>query len=107
MFTEYCLHSINTGLGSLRGTEVLECVKSAPRRRGSVVVFRYMDTWASLVAQMVKNLLAMQKTWIRSLDWEDPLEEGTATTPGIRAWRIPTDRGAWWATVHGVAKSHD
>ena len=76
MFTEYCLHSINAGLGSLRGREVLECVKSAPQRRGSVVVFRYMDTWASLVAQMVKNLLAMQKTWIRSLDWEDPLEEG-------------------------------
>ena len=107
MFTEYCLHSINTGLGSLRGTEVLECVKSAPRRRGSVVVFRYMDTWASLVAQMVKNLLAMQKTWIRSLDWEDPLEEGMATHSSILAWRIPLNRRAWQATVHGVAKSHD
>ena len=48
-----------------------------------MVVFRYMDTWASLVAQMVKNLLAMQKTWIRSLDWEDPLEEGMATHSSI------------------------
>ena len=54
---------------------------------------------------MVKNLLAMQKTWVQSLDREDPLEEGTETTPIILAWRIPTDRGAWWATVHGVAKS--
>ena len=36
---------------------------------------------------------------------EDPLEEGVATHSSILAWRIPTDRGAWWATVHGVAKS--
>ena len=39
------------------------------------------------------------------LGWEDPLEEGMATHSSILAWRIPTDRGAWWATVHGVAKS--
>ena len=47
----------------------------------------------------------MQKTWIRSLGWEDPLEEGMATLSGILAWQIPMDRGAWGATVHGVAKS--
>ena len=39
--------------------------------------------WASLVGQMVKNLLAMQETWVRSLDWEDPLEEGIATHSSI------------------------
>ena len=39
------------------------------------------------------------------LQWEDPLEEGMATHSSILAWRIPLDRGAWWATVHGVAKS--
>ena len=44
---------------------------------------------ASLVAQMVKNLSAMQKTEIRSLGWEDPLEKGTATHSSILAWRIP------------------
>ena len=44
---------------------------------------------ASLVAQMVKNLPAMQETWVRSLGWEDPLEEGMATHSGILAWRIP------------------
>ena len=60
---------------------------------------------ASLVAQMVKNLPAMQQTWVRSLGWEEPLEEGMATHSGILAWRIPTDRGAWWATVNVVAKS--
>ena len=61
--------------------------------------------WASLVAQMVKNLPAMWETWVRSLGWEDPLEEGMATHSSILAWRISMDRGAWWAAVHGVTKS--
>ena len=43
---------------------------------------------ASLMAQMVKNLPALQETWVRSLGWEDPLEEGTATRSSILAWRI-------------------
>ena len=55
-----------------------------------------------MVAQMVKNLPAMQETWVQTLGWEDPLEEDMATHSSILAWRIPTDRGAWWATVHGV-----
>ena len=46
-------------------------------------------SWASLVAQLVKNLPAMCKTWVRSLGWEDPLEKGTATHSSILAWRIP------------------
>ena len=49
---------------------------------------------ASLVAQMVKHLPVMQETWVRSLGWDDPLEEGTATHSSILAWRIPMDRGA-------------
>ena len=61
--------------------------------------------WASLVAQMVKNLPAMQETQVQYLDWEDPLEEGIATHSSILAWRIPMEKGAWQATVHGVAKS--
>ena len=44
---------------------------------------------ASLVAQLVKNLLAMQETWVRSLGWEDLLEKGKATHSSILAWRIP------------------
>ena len=40
---------------------------------------------------------------VRSLDWEDPLED-MATHSSILPWRIPRDRGAWWATVHGVPK---
>ena len=43
---------------------------------------------ASLVAQLVKNLPAMQETWVRSLHWEDPLEKGKATHSSILAWRI-------------------
>ena len=57
------------------------------------------------MAQMVKNLPEMQETWVRSLGWEDPLEEGMATHSSILACRIPMDRGAWRATVHGIAKS--
>ena len=44
---------------------------------------------ASLVAQMVKNLSAMQETWVRSLGWEDPLQKGMATHSSILAWRTP------------------
>ena len=55
-------------------------------------------SWASLVAQLVKNLPAMWETWVRSLGWEDPLEEGMTTHSSILAWRILMDRGAWWAS---------
>ena len=51
---------------------------------GSLTLF-----WASLVAQVVKNLPAMQKAWAQSLSWEDPLEKGMATHFSILAWRIP------------------
>ena len=46
----------------------------------------------------------MRETWVRSLGWEDPLEEGMATHSGILAWGIPMDRGSWRATVHGVTE---
>ena len=54
---------------------------------------------------MVKNMPAMQETWVRSLGWKDPPEESMATQSGILAWRILMDRGDWRATVHGVAQS--
>ena len=57
------------------------------------------------MAQLVKNLPAMWETWVQSLGWEDPLEEGMATHASILAWRISTDRGTWRVTVHGVSKS--
>ena len=58
----------------------------------------------SLVAKTVKNPPAMQETWVQSLGWEEPLEEDMPTH-FILAWRISIDRGAWWAIVHGGAKS--
>ena len=57
------------------------------------------------MAQLVKNLPAMQETWVQPLGWEDPLEKGMATQSSILAWRIPMDRGAQQATVHGITKS--
>ena len=63
------------------------------------------STRASQVAQIVKNLPVMQETSVRSLGWEDPLKEGMATHSSILAWRIPMDKGARRAIVHGVTKS--
>ena len=72
---------------------------------GEGIGYPLQYSWASLVAQLVKNLPAMRETWVQPMGWEDPLEEGMATHSSILAWRIPIDRGAWWATVHGVTKS--
>ena len=54
---------------------------------------------------MIKNPPARWETWVQSLGWEEPLEEGMATHASILAWRIPMDGGAWQAIVHGVEKS--
>ena len=56
---------------------------------------------------MVKNPPAMWETWVQSLGWEDPLEEGMATHSSILAWRIPMGKRSLAATVHEVAKSSD
>ena len=56
-------------------------------------------SWASLVAQLVKNLPAVREPWVQSLGWEDPLEKGTATHSSILAWRIP------WTEEPGDAKN--
>ena len=75
------------------------------RSPGEGIGYPLQYPWASLVAQGVRNLPAMRETWVRSLSWEDPLEEGMATHSSILAWRIAMDRGAWQATVHGITKS--
>ena len=59
------------------------------RSAGEGIDYPLQYSWASLVAQLVKNLPAMQGTWVQSLGWEDPLEKGTATYSSILAWRIP------------------
>ena len=70
MHTETCLAHVE-----IKGWPKLSDIYFGPKR-------------ASLVAQPVKNLPAMWETWVRSLGWEDPLEEGTATHSSILAWRI-------------------
>ena len=75
-------------------------IPGSGRSTGEAMDYPLQYSWASLVAQTVKNLPAMYETWVRYLGWEDPLEEVMATHSSILAWRILMDRGAWWAPVH-------
>ena len=59
------------------------------RSAGEGIGYPLQYSWASLVAQLVKNLPARQETWVQSLGWKDPLEKGKATHSSILAWRIP------------------
>ena len=58
------------------------------RSAGEGIGYPLEYSWASLVAQLVKNLPAVRETWIRSLGWEGPVEKGKATHSSILAWRI-------------------
>ena len=71
------------------------------RSPGEGIGYSLQYSWASLVAQRIKTLPAMWVMWVRSLSWEDPLEEGMATHSSILAWRIPMVRGAWRAPPWG------
>ena len=63
---------------------------------------------ASLEAQSVKNLPAMQESWVQSLGQEDALEKGMGAHSSILPWEIPWTEGAWQATIHGVTRvRHD
>ena len=73
---------VNSGLMQGRGTEC-SSVNRGPFKGDPIIL------GASLVAQMVKHLLTMWETWVRSLGWEDPLEKGIATHSSIHAWKIP------------------
>ena len=64
-------------------------IPGLPRSPGEGIGYPLQYSWASLVAQLVKTLLAIQETWVQSLVWEDPLEKGKATHSSILAWRIP------------------
>ena len=64
-------------------------IAGSGRSSGGGIGYPLQYSWASLVAQLVKNLPAMRETWVWSLDWEDPLEKGKATHSSILAWRIP------------------
>ena len=59
------------------------------RSAGEGIGYPLQYSWVSLVAQLVKNVPAMQETWVLSLGWEDPLEKRKATHSSNLAWRIP------------------
>ena len=64
-------------------------IPGSRRSPGEGIGYPLQYSWASLVAQLVKNPSAMQETWVQFLGWEDPLEKGKATHSSILAWRIP------------------
>ena len=74
-------------------------IPGSARSTGEGIGYPLKYSWASLVAQLVKNLPAMRETWVQSLGWQDPLEKWTANHFSILAWRILD------CIVHGVAKS--
>ena len=75
------------------------------RSPGEGIGYPFWYTWASLVAQKVKNPPAMQEILVQFVGWQDPIEDSMATHSSILAWRNPMDRVACQASVHGVAKS--
>ena len=130
IMTCMCSGLVSTSFASIPGNEIAGCsgdvlgfpgssackesacnagdpgsIPGLERSPGEGIGYLLQYSWASLVAQMVNNLPAMQVTSVRFLGWEDSLEEGTANHSSVLAWRIPMDRGAWQATVHGFAKS--
>ena len=80
-------------------------IPESGRSAGEWLGYPLQYSWASLVAQLVKNPPAVWETWVQSLVWEDPLEKGTATHSSILAWKIPwTIQSMGSHTVHGVTK---
>ena len=63
-------------------------IPGSGRSTGEGIGYPLQHSWASFVAELVKDLPAMQETWVQSLGWEDPLEKGKATHSSILAWRI-------------------
>ena len=64
-------------------------IPGSGRSTGEGIGYPLQYSWASLAAQLLKNLPAIQETWVQSLGWEDSLEKGKATHSSILTWRIP------------------
>ena len=73
------------------------CIPGSGRSAGEGISYPLQYSWAALVTQTLKNLLAMQETWVLTSVGKIPLEKGMATPSSILAWRIPMDRVAWQA----------
>ena len=79
--------------------QIVNTLRSSERQQWTVVNQHFP------MVQSVKNMPAMWETWVWSLGWVDPLEEGMATHSSILAWRIPMDRRAWWVTAVRLKES--
>ena len=79
----------SAGKESVCNAADLDLILELRRSPGEGKGYPLQYSWASLVAQMVKNLPALRETWVGSLGWEDSLEKGKATHSSILAWRIP------------------
>ena len=79
----------SVGKESSRNARDPSSIPGSRRSAGEGIGYPFQCSWASLVAQLVKNPPAMWETWVQSLDQEDPLEKGKATYASILAWRIP------------------
>ena len=97
----YHLVTTNLGFPDSSACEESACNAEDPgsipwsgRSAEEVIGYPLQYSQASLVAQMVKNLLAVWETWVRTLGWEDPLEKSMATHSSILSWSIPLDQGA-------------
>ena len=87
---------INMGFAVVSDSKESSCnagdsssIPGSGRSTGEGIGYPLQYSWASMVAQLVRNTPAIWETWVRSLGWEDPLEKGTATHSSILAWRIP------------------
>ena len=104
LFSSICLtlcqyHPILISVGRFPGSSAgkesaynagdLGLIPGFRRSAGEGIGYTLQYSWASLVAQLVKNPPAMLETWVRSLGWEDSLEKGTAIHSGILAWKSP------------------
>ena len=82
-------HDSSVGKESTFNGEDPNLIPGSGRSPGERTGYSLQYSWASLVAQLIKNLPAMGESWIPSLGWEDPLEKGTAIHYSILAWTIP------------------
>ena len=115
---QICAHELHNNVTSIKGEKGSEHRKGPNMERdyflgclGQVHIYFCFNHWltylqrASLMAQRVKNLPAVQETRVLSLDWEDPLKKGIANHSNVLAWRIPwTEEPRRLHTVHGVVK---
>ena len=92
----------SVGKESACNAEDPSLIPGSGRSAGEGIGYALQYSWASFVAQLVKNPPAMQETWVRSLGWEDPLEKGKATNSSILAWKIPgvVKNQTWLSNFH-------